>query len=210
MRLRTLSAVAVAALAMTGLTACHTNVGAAAVFNGQRISEATVAKYLTSAAQPVPEQDSNGNTTGTIAPRTYVLGTLLNERLYSEVLAATPTGAPSAGAISSAQQQLLQGTSPDAVTQQYVQHGYQADFATLYLHEQALEQILSTDVQGGLNVKAILDKLRVSVSVNPRYGAWDPTTYSLSTSPNAGLPSFLTLTPGGSTFSTPSSSAPAG
>jgi hypothetical protein len=188
-----LTVAAVAALAVAGLSACRTNVGAAATIDGHRISESDVAKYLTSKAEGVPQQDANGANT-TIPARSWVLRTLLNERLYGKLLAASPNGTPAAGAIADAKEQLLQGSSEEAVAKQYAEHGYQRAFGAVYLREAALEQILRTEIQNGLDVTKILDKLKLSIHVNPRYGQWNSKTYELSTAPGAGLPDFLKLT----------------
>jgi hypothetical protein len=200
-RLRMLTVAAVAALAVAGLGACRTNVGAAATIDGHRISESDVAKYLTSKAEGVPQQDANGGNT-TIPARSWVLRTLLNERLYGKLLAASPNGTPAAGEIADAKEQLLQGSSEDTVAKQYADHGYQRAFGAVYLRAAALEQILRTEIQNGLDVTRILDKLKLSIHVNPRYGQWNSKTYELSTAPGAGLPDFLKLTSGTATAST--------
>lgn len=178
------------------LPACHTNVGAAAYFDGHRISESTVANYLTPAAQPVPVQDSTGAPTGaSIPPRTEVLQILISSQLITQVLATTSAGAPDAGALAAAQATLLQGQSASSVIDQVVKLGYHPAFAAAYLHEQSLEQILGTDAQAGLDVNATLAKLAPKVSVNPRYGTWDPTSYQLSSTTGVTVPGYLTVQP---------------
>lgn len=196
MRVRELTAAGLAVACIAGLAACRTNVGEAASLNGHRITESDVSKYLTPTAEAVPQTDSTtGAALASIPARSWVLRTLLNAELYSEVLARTPTGTPSTAQIAASQTALLQGTTLDAVVLQYVAHGYKPAFARLFVHEQSIEQILGGLIQAGLDANKILGRIGVHASVNPRYGAWDPKTYQLSTAANAGLPSYLTLKP---------------
>jgi hypothetical protein len=195
-RVRQLAAVAVAAACLAGLTACRSNVGTAATLNGHRITEKDVTRYFTPAASQVPEQDSTTGSVTCIAPRTWVLRTLLSDELYTELITKAGNGQrPSAADLVAAQQQLLQGTPVSDVVKQYVSHGYQASFAPVYLHEQSLEQILRAEIQSGLDARKVLDEVGVHVSVNPRYGSWDPRNFQLGGSPTGGVPSFLTLAP---------------
>ncbi|MDT4893920.1 MAG: hypothetical protein QOE97_2955 [Pseudonocardiales bacterium] len=204
---RIVAAAACTALLVTGLSACRSNVGLAAKINGHRITETDVTKYLTPNAEAVPQQDQNTGVTTTIPARTWVLRTLLETQLYTDVLARTPGGQPSQGAITAAQTALLNGTTVEQVAADYAKHGYQRSFASLYLRGQAIQQVLGTEIQNGtVDAQKLLAQLDLNVTVNPRYGAWDPKTLDLSGDPKAGLPNFLTLLPG-STYSPASPSA---
>jgi hypothetical protein len=205
---RIAAAAACTAVLATALTACQSNVGLAAKINGHEISENEVAKYLTPNAEAVPQQNQTTGATTTVPARTWVLRTLLETQLYTDVLARTPGGQPSQSAITTAQNALLNGTTLDQVAADYAKHGYKPSFATLYVHGQAIQQILGTKIQSGqVNGQQLLDQLDLKVSVNPRYGAWDPKTLDLSGDANAGIPSFLTLLPG-STYSPASTPTP--
>ncbi|MCU1656401.1 MAG: hypothetical protein JWO57_1057 [Pseudonocardiales bacterium] len=190
MRVRLLSVAAVGVLAVSGLSACRTNVGAAAVVDGHRVSENDVAKYLATSAQAVKVQDQSGATIS-IPARTFVLNTLIDQQLYQRILQATPTGVPNEGAIASATQQGLNGSTVEKVADQAGLHGYPGAFARLWVRVQVLRNAISTDAQKGVNVQTVIDKLHFPVSVNPRYGAWDTKSLSLSTNPAASVPDFL-------------------
>jgi hypothetical protein len=208
-RSRLIGSVAAIALSVTGLSACRSNVGAAASFDGHRITEADVAKYLTVNAEQIPQQDPNTGATTTIPARSWVLRTLLDTRLYGEVLHASPGGDPGPGDLAAAQTALLQGISPDQVGDQYVQHGYKRSFAAVYLHLQALEQILGKRIQDGLDAQKLVRQLDPHVSVNPRYGSWDRNQLQLNSDPAATLPHFLTLG-GSNSYSPPPAPGAAG
>jgi hypothetical protein len=198
-RLRLLSAVAAAALAVAGLSACRTNVGSAASADGHRIKESDVSKYLTADAAAVQVSDQQGNAFS-VAPRVYVLNTLIDEALYAKLLATTPDGVPSTGEIAQVTEQTLQGQTvhQEAVKNKVV--GYTAAFETRWVRTQILGQIINNKIQQGLDIQPIIQKLHFPVTVNPRYGEWDAKNFQLSTAADAGLPDFLTL---------PSSPAPA-
>jgi hypothetical protein len=190
---------------MAGLTACKSNVGAAATIQGHRITESDVAKYMTVNAEPVPQQDPNTGATTNIPARAWILRTLLSTELYSDVLRKAPAGMPTEGDLAKAQTDLLQGTSADQVADQYQKHGYKRSFAPVYLRLQALEQILGGKIQSGLDAQRILDDLHLSVSVNPRYGSWDAKSFQLASDPAAGRPDFLKVS---ATYTPPPTAQP--
>lgn len=206
MRVRKLTAVAVAgaALALSALTGCDTKVGQAAIVDGHRITESQVAKYLTATAAAVPVQSQAGATT-TIAPRAYVLNTLIDQRLYDRLLTSTKAGRPSEGDIAKATEQALAGVSVQQATEQSKILGYTAAFDRLWVRVQILGQVLQKDVAQGEDVRALLAKLHFAVTVNPRYGSWDAKILALSDGGAAGVPDFLRLvSPGpGTTASSP-------
>ena len=191
--LRLIGSVAAVALCISGLAACRSNVGTAASIDGHRISEGDVAQYLTVNAEQIPQQDPNTGATTNIPARSWVLRTLLDTRLYTEVLQASPGGEPGTADLAAAQSSLLQGISADQVADQYQQHGYKRSFAKVYLHLQALEQILGKRIQDGLDAQTLVKKIAPDVSVNPRYGEWDAKRFQLNSDPGSGLPDFLTV-----------------
>jgi hypothetical protein len=186
-------AAASAALAATLLTACHSNVGAAATVDGHRISESDVSKYLTANAHDLVANDSSGAPTSTPA-RSFVLNALVRARVFQKVLEVTPNGAPSPADLAAAQQQFL--TSQFGGTQQQFTDtvrrlGLKSSFADVYLRETAYEQILTNDFNAGVNVDQIIKNAHPDVRINPRYGSWNATNFVVSTANNSGLPSFL-------------------
>lgn len=195
MRRRLPVAAASAALAATLLTACHSNVGTAATVNGHRITESDVAKYVTANAQPIPESDQTTGQTTNVPPRSFVLTVLLDSRLFEQVLREVRTEAnrayPSQSEVSAAENTFLSGASVRQLEQGVMKSGLTAAFADLYLKERGLEELLGTEAKGGADINTVVAKLHAKVSVNPRYGVWDPKTFTLNSTSKDGLPSFL-------------------
>jgi hypothetical protein len=185
-----LSVVAVAALAAAGLSACRSNVGVAAVIDGHRVTESDVADYLTADAKPVQLNAQQG-APQSVAPRVYVLNTLIDDQLFAKLLAATPSGMPGAADIAQVTQQSLQGHGVAEVATQNGLGGFTSEFQQRWVRVQVLGQIINSEVQQGLDVRAIVAKLHFPVRVNPRYGEWSAANFQLSTAPDAGLPDFL-------------------
>jgi hypothetical protein len=183
--------VAVAALALTALAGCRSNVGAAATVNGHRISESDVAQYLTADAQPIAGTNQATGATVQTPPRSFVLSTLLDARLFDELLRATPHGAASAGDLAAAQAKVLNGAPVQQVSDGVARSGLTRSFATVYLRERSIEQLINDQVTAGVDVQALLNKMHVDVSVNPRYGTWDAKTFSVAATGRDGLPAFL-------------------
>jgi hypothetical protein len=193
-RLRTLSAAIAATLVVAGLAGCRTNVGNAATVDGHPISESQVNAYLTPQAQPVALQTSAGSTVQ-VAPRSYVLENLIDDRLLVALLRLTPGGIPSASNIAKITSQGLNGKSPAQVARTAKIIGFTPSFYQLWVHNRVLGLVLNDYANRGVNVSALAKKLRFPVSVSPRYGAWDAKNLSLSSGASAGLPSFLELQP---------------
>ena len=193
MRFRKLSATAAAAvLAVAGLTACQSKGGVAAIIDGHRITDSDVAGYMTRKAEPFPAQDANGGTIS-IAPRVFVLETLLDERVYTKILQKTPDGLPDEAQLNAAKEQLY-GTTADAdVAKQYVQHGYTSALSKHALRVQVLLEVIKSEAQQGLDIQSVLAKATPDVTVSGRYGKWDAKNLQLSTDPSAGLPDFVSF-----------------
>lgn len=190
-----ISLVAVAAVAVLGLTGCDSKIGTAAVVGGHRVSDSDVSQYLTVNAKPFSVQSQTG-TPQTIVPRGYVLTALIREELFSKALAKTSGGAPSQSEVTAAEQQLTQGASQAQQDKQYTQYGFKASFASLDLRDSALEGLLAQRVgattDAGPIFKAI-ENLHLGVSVSARYGSWDESSLALKTDPADGAPSFVQL-----------------
>jgi hypothetical protein len=190
-RLRTLGAVAAMVLVASGLAGCRTNVGVAATIDGHRVSETQVNDYLTPSAKGVVI--TSGGTAG--PPRSFVVNTLVEEQLFTKLLAATPAGLPSDGQLSSIQTADLGGKSIHAIATQLHVVGYTSSFEAKYISVQVLGSLLSKESSSGVDVNTLANKLKFPVSVNPRYGTWDRATFTVSSGSKAGLPGFLTLQP---------------
>lgn len=197
MRLRTISVVAAAALAVAGLSACRTSVGQAARIDGHQVSESQVNDYLTTKAKPISSSDGSSS----IAPRPFVVDILIQERLYQKVLAAAPSGAPTKAQLTTLQHQYLSGKSVKATVEKLGAVGYSSSFDSKIIDVQVMGTLLNEEQQQGVDVNSIVEKIRFPVSVNPRYGTWNSKNLRFDAGPTAGLPSYLTLQSAGATGS---------
>lgn len=205
MRLRTLSVTAATVLAVTCLSGCRTNVGVAATIDGHRITESDVNKFITAKVKPVAVRGSSGSTVD-IAPRAYVLETLIDLRLLPKLLELLPGGAPTEGQIAQTTTKALNGSTPQQVAERAGGlHGFTKDFDTMWVRSKILGNPIANAQQQGVNLGPIVAKLQFPVSVNPRYGTWSKVSLSLASDRGAGLPGFLELQP---TPSAGKSSAP--
>jgi hypothetical protein len=163
--------VAAAVLALAGLSGCKTNIGTAAVIDGDRVTESDVSQYLTADAQPVVQQNSAGTSTQ-VSPRSFVLNTLINERLGFKLLRAIPSVSDTTEAQLDARLQAdLEGKTPGQVVDQIGLHGYTDDFARLYLRVREL--IILVQGQPRADVQRAFEQMKFPVSVAPRYGEWN-------------------------------------
>jgi hypothetical protein len=190
--LKLAGALVVAALAVTGLSACQSRVGAAAYVGSTRISESTVGKYVNRNATETTDQS-----TGALeSPKSEVLDTLIINELIDRVIASKPSFRPSGAALDAARTTALTqigAPSVAALETGLESAGFTKSFADFYLDEQAKISLLTADLKdtdGSVLFKAVND-LHVKVSVSPRYGDWNETQLSVSTGPST--PSFLTL-----------------
>jgi hypothetical protein len=190
-------AAASAALAATLLTACHSNVGAAATVDGHRITESDVSKYVGVNAQGIPEQDSGTGQTTNVPPKSFVLSTLINSQLFEKVLRELRTESgrayPTPAEFAAAEASVLQGATLDQLKQGVQRSGLKGSFASVYLRERAFEAILSDEASAdnGAKLDQVIAKLHPKVSVNPRFGSWDQKTFTLAATQKDGVPSFL-------------------
>ena len=215
MRLRALAVTTALALAATGLTACTSKIGQAAVVGDHRISLKTVDSYINPAG-PSAQTLAQGQG-ATISPRELVVNTLVRHQLLLDALERTSKGVPNANTIRSkyddAVNQISQGQASGgaafdkALNDQIVGLGFRKSFAHTYVETFELESVLvdQARVQSSAQLLAAIAKSRDSVSISPRFGAWDEKTFSLSGKTNAGLPSFVTL--GSDTDATPTPAA---
>jgi hypothetical protein len=180
-----------AVLATAGLTACRTNVGTAATVNGHRITETQVNDYITPNAQPVRQQ------TGTMSPRSFVLYLLINERLGFAIAQRIPGFRGFSSARLDARLDAdLAGKTPKQVAEGEGLKGYQESFYRVALRVQELSNIIQTARQqlGSGAVDKAIRTVHFRVSVNPRYGTWNPKSLSFNGSP--AVPSYLSVAPG--------------
>jgi hypothetical protein len=196
-RVRTLAAAAAAILAVAGVAGCRSNVGTAVIVNGHRVSETTVSDYVTPNAVPVKvAADSSGTNTYLAAPRSIVVQTIIDNMLYDEILKASSAGMPSKGQLAQATAQTLAGDTPQKFLTSHNLKGFTNSFAVLFVRRQTLGSILSALEQQGVDLNAALKKIKVDVSVSPRYGKWDKKQLTLlSPNTNAGVPGFISLAP---------------
>lgn len=181
-------------LGATTLGACRTNVGVAATVDGHRFSESDVGDYLTPQAKPVTEQ----NGTIQVPARSFVLETLIVDRLLIKIVDALPGNPPSQGTLAQVTQRGLNGSSMSKVAEAAGIKGYTAAFDKVWVRTKVYNTVLGQAQQANVDVRAAVAKLRFPVSVNPRYGTWDKSRFSLSSGRDAGLPDFLKLQPSSS------------
>lgn len=194
MRLRMLGAAFAAVLAAGSLTACRSNVGLAASVDGHRFSESDVSSYLTPQAQSVRESGANASSTVQVPARSFVVETLIVDRLLKQVTDALPHP-PTAGDLASIRDRGLAGSSPTTFAERAGLHGFTASFDSLWIDTKVLQSALSDAQQAdsSIDVAAIAGKLHFPVQVNPRYGSWDAKTFSFSADSNATRPAFLKI-----------------
>ncbi len=180
-----------ALLAVVGLTGCQTKSGAAAVVDGQRISESSIAKNLV------------GSGDGTTNARTFVLTYVIKERLFAAYLASTgkvPTDAELAAVHDDAVNQVLSsslgtGAAADKLIDTVLaKEGIAVGFRSTVVRSAELEELVIKAVYktSAAQFYGDVNKAGIKVSVSPRYGSWDQSTLTLQ---DAATPSFLTGVP---------------
>jgi hypothetical protein len=177
----------VAAAAVLSTSGCDTKAGTAAVVNGHKISESDLNSYLTLNAKKIGDP-----TTGT-PPRTFVLKTLILDEILPSLLAQTKGGAVTDDELRSASADALQGGTEADLTDIVTKQGLTAKFEPLYLRFLKYGVVLNTRVSSEAEFNDALKAANVAVSVNPRYGSWDPSTLSLKELSAADLPANVKL-----------------
>ncbi len=204
---RTLTAVSLAALAMTGLSACQTKIGLAASASGHRLSDSDLAKYIKPGAAPYTDQSSGAK----ITPKLYALENWVDDQLFADTVTKNG-GAPTTQDLTAAKSAVLGSRTADDYSKFYGGLGYTNAFSDLIINQSSMLVILverlgkvsATDaikiLQGGQAGSTLLKAVAATkpqVTISPRYGAWDPAHLNLSVDPAAGTPGFVTF-PGSS------------
>jgi hypothetical protein len=166
----------------------------AATVNGSRITDSTVSHYVTPAAKSVSLQTASGGS-AEVAPKPFVLQTLVYLRLLKEFVAAGPGHGPTKGEFASVRSRVLAGKSSEQYAHERGITGYTAAFDRMLVDQQAYAAVLNVYQQEKVDVTGIIRKARIDVSVSPRYGRWDKKALSLDGTAGAGLPSFVHLQP---------------
>ena len=84
MRLRrTLTVAVLAAIAVSGLSACQNKVGVAASVAGERLSDSQLSTYVKPGAAPYADQSG----TGTVVPKVYAVQNWMEDRLFVRAVA---------------------------------------------------------------------------------------------------------------------------
>ncbi len=185
-RFRKIGACAVALLAASGLAACRTKAGAAAVVDGHRISQSDVNKYID--AGYVPASPSPGAQQQQ-APRVIVLDTLIESRLMSRLLGSLGS-VPSDGDLHGLHDEAYsvqlgaQQTGADAdaaLNSALTKAGLKASFTDAFVQNLELKQAVIDKIkaQRQADINAAVAKLGVKVSVSGRYGTWSAEQGSL-------------------------------
>jgi hypothetical protein len=181
---------------MAGLSGCRTNVGTAATVDGHRITESDVNAYLTPKSQPVTQGSGSGGTTRQIAPRSFVLAQLINERLGFKILEKIPAiSSLTSAQVDAKLKQDIAGRTVKSVAEGLGLKGYTTSFYKIVLRVQEISSVLSNAQQnGGVDLSKIVTTLHFPVTISARYGKWDKATLALDA--NTLVPSYLTVQPG--------------
>ena len=199
MRFRKIGACAVAALAVTGLTACQTKAGAAAVIDGQRINQSDVNKYV-DPGYTMPTPTPGAQAQAQEAPRIIVLNTLIEDRLMRAVL-KSQGGVPSDEELQklhdeafAVQLNIQQGGSQadDTLRNALGKSGLKESFGDVFVRGLELKQAVIDKIkaQRQSDIANAVKKLDIPISVNGRYGSWSATDASLV---DYTPPDFITL-----------------
>lgn len=191
MRFRWLAAAALCALGALTLTGCDSKIGTAAVVDHSKISESDVSRYL----DPAAEDASRA--------RDLSLQYQLREKLFTVALRrknALPSDAELQKlhdqALSNLLGQQVSGAQADATLRASMkQNGLRPSFADELVRSFELEltyaRVIKADQES--QVAADLAKQKIPVSVNPRYGSWDTSTFAFTGLGSKQLPSVVTL-----------------
>ena len=143
-------------VAALGLTGCQSRAGAAAVVDGHRIATQTLDRYV-----------STRDTSRIAGLRASALQQLIRSRMFVDLLTSNG-GAPTQSELDSYRTQALpDGIDPAAFDQEARRQGLSSAFTPLVIHNGELVQLIDAR---NIALKKICT---ISVSVSPRYGAWD-------------------------------------
>lgn len=191
MRMRWLAAAAVCALGVLSLTGCDSKIGTAAVVNGSKISESDVSRYL----DPAADDASHG--------RDLSLEWQIREELFTVALRkknALPSDAELGKlhdqALSNLLGQQVSGDQGDqALRSSMKQNGLKENFADKLVRafELELSYANATKAQQESQVITDLAKQKIPVSVNPRYGSWNTSTFAFTGLGSKQLPPVVSL-----------------
>jgi hypothetical protein len=191
-RARKLTALAAAVLAVAGLSACRSNVGAAAVVDGHRISESDVHTYLTAQG---PSTAGVANFGAGLVPQSLALNTIVQERVLTLTLTRTPGGLPSDAVMRAQHDQaaatLIPAGSQGSVTGAQYDSGVAATLGGYGLSQKLLPfvvrdldleyaLVIRTKATTGADVARAIAAQHIAVSVNPAYGTWSANAFSVA------------------------------
>lgn len=190
MKIRSLAVLPLLAIACLSLTGCDSKAGTAAVVNGTKISESDLASYLTPDAKPIASSDG----TSSISPRTFVLQYLISNEIFGLLLAGVGSPVTEAQLAAEHGAALAGGTEADLL-KQIADVGLQPKFESVVLRNRELLSVIRNNkkLSSDALVTPELAKVKDAVSVNPRFGSWDPTAIAMVELGKKQLPSMLTL-----------------
>jgi hypothetical protein len=184
-RVRWLAAAALCALGALTLAGCDSKIGTAAVVNGSKISESDVSRYLDPAADDASPA------------RSTALQYQIEQKVLSTALPSDDTLAKGHDqALSNLFNGQLSGDQANqALAKVLAQNGLKASFGEVLIRTVELENAYSQAINASQAQDAVaeLAKQHIPVSVNPRYGSWNPQTFSFTGLGSKQLPSVVTL-----------------
>ncbi|PZS31378.1 MAG: hypothetical protein DLM58_11930 [Pseudonocardiales bacterium] len=194
--------IAALALVMGGLSGCDSKVGQAAIVGGHRISESDLSKYLTPTGPSPSVLAAASKANQGVYPKTEVIQILVQQKLF-ELTLAKNGGVPTDGELASLHDQAaatflgtqLKGAAFDSYLKSVEgNYGYGSQYAQALLRTIELEAALVVKIkaQSIQDVAAAVNKLNITVQINPRYGKWSPENLSIG-APSATLPSFIKI-----------------
>jgi hypothetical protein len=187
-RARKLTALAAAALAVAGLSACRSNVGAAAVVDGHRISESDVHTYLTAQG---PTSAGLANSGPGLVPQSLALNYVVQERVFTLTLTHTAGGLPSDADLRAQHDQAAATLIGQGVTGAQYDSQVAATLSSYGLTQKLLPfvvrdldleyaLVVRTKATAAADVARAIAGQRIGVSVNPAYGTWSATAFSVA------------------------------
>ena len=187
-KLRSLAVLPVLMLSCLGLVACDSKAGTAAMVDGHRITEKELSRYVPASAQPIP----TGNGSGSTPAKNFVLQYLIRNEVFPMLLAAAGVSVTEAQLEAGKAEALAGGTEAE-LTRQITQAGLSARFEPVLLRNRELLNVVRAKLTTEKQINDALAKVKDKVSVNPRYGSWDPNSLSVVNLGKKQLPSVLSF-----------------